>query len=271
MIKAGEVGGVLDQILARLADYMEKSLRLKQKIIGALVYPAAVITIAGGILTFILIYIIPKFEAMFKEMDLGQLPFLTEMLIGVSKMITSYWYIVIFGIFLIWAVLYFAGRTPKGRYTLDLIKLKFPIFGMIISKSSVSRFCRTLGTLIQSGVPILNALSIIKNATGNAVVAGAVENVHNSIREGDTIAEPLRHSGVFDDIVVNMIQVGEETGELDKMLIKVADNYDNEVDTLVGALMSLLEPILIIGMGGTVGFIVIALFMPLIAIMERIK
>ena len=271
MIKAGEAGGVLDQILARLADYMEKSLRLKQKIIGALVYPAAVITIAGGILTFILIYIIPKFEAMFKEMDLGQLPFLTELLIGVSKMITSYWYIVIFGIFLVWAVLYFAGRTPKGRYTLDLIKLKFPIFGMIISKSSVSRFCRTLGTLIQSGVPILNALSIIKNATGNAVVAGAVENVHNSIREGDTIAEPLRHSGVFDDIVVNMIQVGEETGELDKMLIKVADNYDNEVDTLVGALMSLLEPILIIGMGGTVGFIVIALFMPLIAIMERIK
>ena len=271
MIKAGEAGGVLDQILARLADYMEKSLRLKQKIIGALVYPAAVITIAGGILTFILIYIIPKFEAMFKEMDLGQLPFLTELLIGVSKMITSYWYIVIFGIFLVWAVLYFAGRTPKGRYTLDLIKLKFPIFGMIISKSSVSRFCRTLGTLIQSGVPILNALSIIKNATGNAVVAGAVENVHNSIREGDTIAEPLRHSGVFDDIVVNMIQVGEETSELDKMLIKVADNYDNEVDTLVGALMSLLEPILIIGMGGTVGFIVIALFMPLIAIMERIK
>jgi type IV pilus assembly protein PilC len=271
MIKAGEAGGVLDQILARLADYMEKSLRLKQKIIGALVYPAAVITIAGGILTFILIYIIPKFEAMFKEMDLGQLPFLTEMLIGVSKMITSYWYIVIFGIFLIWAVLYFAGRTPKGRYTLDLIKLKFPIFGMIISKSSVSRFCRTLGTLIQSGVPILNALSIIKNATGNAVVATAVENVHNSIREGDTIAEPLRHSGVFDDIVVNMIQVGEETGELDKMLIKVADNYDNEVDTLVGALMSLLEPVLIVGMGGTVGFIVIALFMPLIAIMERIK
>jgi type IV pilus assembly protein PilC len=271
MVKAGEAGGVLDQILSRLADYMEKSLRLKQKIIGALVYPIAVMSIAGGILAFILIYIIPKFEAMFKEMDLGQLPFLTDMLIGVSKMISTYWYLVIFAMFLLWAVVYFAGRTPKGRYTLDLIKLKIPIFGMIISKSSVSRFCRTLGTLIQSGVPILNALSIIKNATGNAVVAGAVENVHNSIREGDTIAEPLRHSGVFDDLVVNMIQVGEETGELDKMLIKVADTYDNEVDTLVGALMSLLEPILIIALGGTVGFIVIALFMPLIAIMERIR
>jgi type IV pilus assembly protein PilC len=270
MCKAGEAGGVLDQILARLADYMEKSLRLKQKIVGALVYPAAVVTIAGGILTFILVFIIPKFEAMFKEMDLGQMPFLTDLLMKISKMMTSYWYIVIFLILLLWATVYFVGRTPKGRYTIDLVKLKLPIFGMIISKSSVSRFCRTLGTLIQSGVPILNALSIIKNATGNAVVAGAIESVHNSIREGDTIAEPLRHSGVFDDLVVNMIQVGEETGELDKMLIKVADTYDSEVDTLVGALMSLLEPILIIGMGGAVGFIVIALFMPLIAIMERL-
>lgn len=261
---------MLDQILARLADYMEKSLRLKQKIIGALVYPIAVVTIAGGILTFILVFIIPKFEAMFKEMDLGTMPFLTDLLMKISKMFTSYWYIVIFLGLLLWATVYFVGRTPKGRYTIDLVKLKLPIFGMIISKSSVSRFCRTLGTLIQSGVPILNALSIIKNATGNAVVAGAIESVHNSIREGDTIAEPLKHSGVFDDLVVNMIQVGEETGELDKMLIKVADTYDNEVDTLVSALMSLLEPILIIGMGGAVGFIVIALFMPLIAIMERL-
>lgn len=270
MVRAGEAGGVLDQILARLADYMEKSLRLKQKIIGALVYPIAVVTIAGGILTFILVFIIPKFEAMFKEMDLGTMPFLTDLLMKISKMFTSYWYIVIFLGLLLWASVYFVGRTPKGRYTIDLVKLKLPIFGMIISKSSVSRFCRTLGTLIQSGVPILNALSIIKNATGNAVVAGAIESVHNSIREGDTIAEPLKHSGVFDDLVVNMIQVGEETGELDKMLIKVADTYDSEVDTLVSALMSLLEPILIIGMGGAVGFIVIALFMPLIAIMERL-
>jgi type IV pilus assembly protein PilC len=145
-----------------------------------------------------------------------------------------------------------------------------PIFGGIISKSSVSRFCRTLGTLVSSGVPILEALSIIKQATTNAVVANAVETVHNSIKEGDTIAEPLKHSGVFDDLVVNMIQVGEETGELDKMLLKVSDTYDNEVDTLVAALMSLLEPILIVTMGLVVGFIVIALFMPLITIMERL-
>ena len=268
MVKAGEAGGVLDQILSRLADYMEKSLRLKQKILGALVYPAAVVTIATGILTFILIYIIPRFEAMFREMDIGQMPFLTDLLMKFSNMVASYWYILFFLPIALWAVVHFVGQTPKGRYTIDLMRLKLPIFGSIISKSSVSRFCRTLGTLIQSGVPILSALTIIKNATGNAVVAGAVGSVHDSIREGDTIAEPLRHSGVFDDLVVNMIQVGEETGELDSMLIKVADTYDSEVDTLVGALMSLLEPVLIILMGGVVGFIVIALFMPLIHMMS---
>lgn len=271
MVKAGEAGGVLDQILSRLADYLEKSLRLKQKIIGALVYPAAVVIIAGGILTFILVFIIPKFEQMFKEMDMGGMPWLTELLMSISRMFASYWYVLGFLVMLMWAVFHFVGKTPKGRYTIDLMKLKLPIFGRIISKSSISRFCRTLGTLIQSGVPILNALSIIKNATGNSVVAGAIESVHNSIREGDTISEPLRRSGVFDDLVVNMIQVGEETGELDRMLIKVADTYDGEVDTLVGAMMSLLEPILIIGMGGAVGFIVIALFMPLIHLMSNMN
>jgi len=264
MIRAGEAGGVLDLILARLADYLEKSLRLKQKVIGALVYPAAVLTIAGGILAFILVYIIPRFEAMFREMGIA-LPFLTRLLIGLSMTVSTYWYLLFFAAFVAWSAVHFAGRTPAGRYTLDLLKLKLPVFGGIVSQSAISRFCRTLGTLLQSGVPILNALSIIKNATGNTVVAGAIESAHNSIREGDTIAEPLRHSGVFDDLVVNMIQVGEETGELDQMLIRVADNYDGEVDTLVGALMSLLEPVLIIVMGVVVGFIVVALFMPLLA------
>lgn len=270
MAKAGEAGGILDQILTKLAEYMEKTQRLKQKIIGALVYPAAVVSIAGAILALILVFIIPKFEEMFREMELGELPGPTMVLITTANTIKSFWYIVVFVPFILIAVVQMLGRTPKGRYTIDMIKLKFPIFGLIVSKEAVSRFCRTLGTLIQSGVPILNALSIIKNATGNAVVARAVENVHSSIREGDTIAEPLRHSGVFDDLVVNMIQVGEETGELDKMLMKVADTYESEVDTLVGALMSLLEPILIIGMGLTVGFIVISLFLPLLSIMEKI-
>ncbi|MBI3830431.1 MAG: type II secretion system F family protein [Planctomycetes bacterium] len=270
MIKAGEAGGILPEILLKLAEYMEKSQRLKQKIIGALVYPVAVVTIAAGILSLIMIFIIPRFEQMFHEMGMGAMPLPTQILMGVANTIADYWYILIFTPLFAWGAVHYIGKTPKGRYTIDLIKLKFPIFGSIVSKSAVSRFCRTLGTLLQSGVPILSALAIIKNATGNAVVAGAVDRVHNSIREGDTIAEPLKHSGVFDELVVNMIAVGEETGELDKMLIKVADTYDGQVDLLVGALMSLLEPVLIIGMGITVGFIVISLFLPLIIFMQNL-
>jgi len=271
MIRAGEAGGVLSEILSKLADYREKAQRLQQKIIGALVYPAAVITIAAGILTFIMIFIIPKFETMFKEMDIeGGLPLPTQILITMANTLVQFWYILMFTPLLAIVAYRFINKTPPGRLLIDKIKLKLPVFGMIISKSSISRFCRTLGTLVNSGVPILDALAIIKNATGNQVIANAIDQVYNSIKEGDTIAEPLRHSGVFDDLVVNMIQVGEETGELDKMLIKVADTYDGEIDTLVGALMSLLEPILIIGMGGTVGFIVISLFLPLISLMEKI-
>ncbi len=272
MVKAGEAGGVLDTILNRLADYMEKEQRLKSKIIGAMVYPAAVITIAAGILALIMIYIIPKFQDMFKEMNIpGGLPAPTKLLLAIATTMKDFWYLIIFLPVIILALIKIVGMSPRGRYIIDLIKLKAPVFGLIISKSSISRFCRTLGTLLQSGVPIIDALGIIKNTTGNAVVTKAVEGVHSSIREGDTIADPLRHSGVFDDLVVNMIQVGEETGEVDKMLIKIADTYDSEVDALVGGLMSLLEPILIVGLGVTVGFIVISLFLPLITIMEKLK
>ncbi len=269
MIRAGEAGGVLDEILSRLADYREKSQRLTQKIVGALVYPIAVISIAGLILVFIMLFIIPEFKKMFDEMHIP-LPLPTQVLIVTADIVRDFWYILVFAPVMIWGAGKLIVRAPAGRLMVDRLKLKIPIFGMIISKSSIARFCQTLGTLTQSGVPILDALSIIKNATGNQVIANAVETVHNSIKEGDSIAEPLKHSGVFDDLVVNMIQVGEETGELDKMLMKVAETYSNEVDTLVGALMSLLEPVLIIGMGGTVGFIVIALFMPLIELMKSL-
>lgn len=270
MIRAGEAGGVLDLILSRLADYREKAQRLQQKIAGAMIYPAAVISIAGCILGFIMVFIIPRFQVMFEEMNLGPMPVLTQLLLFTASTMTQFWYVLIFVPPLLWTAVNYAGQTGPGRLFLDKLKLKLPIFGIIISKSAISRFCRTLGTLIQSGVPILEALSIIKNATGNQVVANAIEQVHTSIKEGDTIAEPLRYSGVFDDLVVNMIQVGEETGELDKMLIKVADTYDSEVDTLVGAMMSLLEPFMIVAMGGAVGFIVIGLFMPLIRMMEQL-
>jgi type IV pilus assembly protein PilC len=218
-----------------------------------------------------MIWIIPVFEKMFVELAGGKdLPALTRLLLGIANTMRDFWYLIVLTPILIVVGIRLFGKTPKGRYYIDLFKLKMPVFGVVISKSSISRFCRTLGTLVQSGVPILDALAIIRHATGNAVVANAVENVHNAIREGDTIADPLRNSGVFDDIVVNMIQVGEETGELDKMLIKIADNYDSEVDTVIGALMSLLEPVLIVFMGVTVGFIVISLFLPLIDIMQTL-
>jgi len=271
MVKAGEAGGVLDTILTRLADFREKSQKLRRQVIGALIYPTAVITIAVIILAVIIAVVIPQFEKMFADLgQAGKLPAITQLLITITNILQDFWFLVPGLPFGIWLVYRLVSMNPRGRYMIDKVKLHIPVFGIVTRKSAISRFARTLGTLISSGVPILEALSIIKGTTGNAVVANAVGEVHSSIREGDTIAEPLRHSGVFDDIVVNMIDVGEETGELDKMLIKVADNYDNEVDALVSGLMSLLEPFLIIGMGLTVGFIVIALFLPLIGLMQTI-
>ena len=269
MVRAGEAGGVLDAILERLAAFMEKSQRLKKQVISALIYPAAVITVASGILVGIMIYIIPKFEDMFRDMKM-KLPGLTEMLITFSKGLQEYWYLIpaVPGGF--WLLLKIITSNRTGRYALDFIKLKMPLFGIIISKSTVSRFCRTLGTLIASGVPILEALSIVKAASGNAVFEQAIGRVHDSIREGENIVGPLAQAKVVDNMVLNMIDVGEETGELDKMLIKVADTYDEDVDALVSGLMSLIEPLLIVFMGGAVGFIVVALFLPLITLMQNI-
>ncbi len=270
LVKAGESAGALDVILRRLAEFREKAERLKKKVIGALVYPAAVMTIAGAILTFIMVFIVPKFEQIFKELGV-QLPGVTIALIDFSNFIGSWW-----GASLLVAlVLFIIGvkmlrQTEKGGNFIDRVLMKTPVFGNIIKKSSVARFTRTLGTLVTSGVGFLDALDITKSATPNIVVRNAIQAVRDSVKEGETINEPLRRSGVFDDIVVNMIKVGEETGELDKMLIKIADNYDEEVDSAVAAMMSLLEPLLIVFMGGAVGFIVIALFMPLIKLIEQL-
>jgi len=268
-VRAGEAGGVLDVILNRLAGFMEKSQKLKKKVKGAMIYPVAVISVAGVILIFIMSYVVPSFEAMFK--DLGQgLPAPTQLLLSTSKTIRQFWYLIPGIPLSLWGIFTAITRSVKGRKAIDGFKLKMPIFGNIINKSSISRFCRTLGTLIASGVPILEALRIVKDAIGNVVIAGAIEEVHGSIREGETIADPLRASGAFDELIVNMIDVGEETGELDKMLIKIADNYENDVDILVEGLSSLLEPLIIVTLGGAVGFIVIALFLPLIKIIESV-
>lgn len=268
MIKAGEAGGILDLILSRLSDFMEKAEKLKKQVLGALIYPVVVTVVAVGILMAIMIFIIPKFEKMFNDMN-TELPMATQVLQGVSKfLIGGGWIIVIMIPIGGMMGVKFIKKTDAGKLMIDKFLLRLPIFGPIIKMSTISRFCRTLGTLQQSGVPLLEALSIVKEATGNAVVEKAISAVHDSIREGDTIAEPLELSGLFDPIVVNMVEVGEETGELDKMLVKVADNYDSDVETLIEGIMSAFEPILIVGMGATVGGIVIALFMPMISLMD---
>ena len=270
MVRAGEAGGVLDVILNRLAGFMEKSQRLKKKIKGAMIYPIAVVCVAVAILSVIMIFVVPSFEAMFA--DLGKnLPAMTQLLLDFSNSLKVYWWGYLGIPFLVLVTWRGLLMTEKGKDYVDAAKLSFPGFGIIVKKASVSRFCRTLGTLISSGVPILEALKIVKDAIGNRVIQNAIEQVHGSIREGETIAEPLRISGVFDELVVNMIDVGEETGELDKMLVKISDNFENDVDVAVESLSSLIEPVLIIGMGLVVGFIVIALFLPLISIIQNIQ
>ena len=268
MVKAGEAGGVLDTILNRLADFREKAQKLKKQVVAALIYPAAVIVVMVSILSVIMIKIVPQFQAMFEEMDLP-LPGLTQLLIFISMTLKSYWYLLPGVPFGLYAFHKIVSTSKPGRWLMDKGQLKLPLFGSIISKSTLSRFCRTLGTLIASGVPILDALAIVRDATGNVVIAGAIQKVHESIREGENIAGPLAQSKVVDSMVVNMIDVGEETGELDKMLIKIADTFDDDIDALVTGMMSLIEPLLIVFMGLAVGFIVISLFLPLISLMEK--
>ncbi len=269
IVKAGEIGGALDIILQRLADFREKTERLVRKIISAMIYPTVVTVVAISILIGLMIFIIPNFAKIFEELNL-ELPTPTRMLIIFSTILKTQWMFipaVPFGAFILYKIL---GKIKKTRLIIDKTKFKLPIFGAIINKSTVSRFSRTLATLISSGVPILDALTNVKDATGNAAMAQAIQNIHDSIRGGESIAKPLRASKICDEMVVNMVEVGEETGELDKMLTKVADNYDDEVDRAVEAMVSLIEPIMIVFLGGSVGFIVIAMFVPLIKLMQGI-
>src|SRR4051812_4067370 len=271
MIAAGEAGGVLDLILAPLADFMEKAARLKKKVIGAMIYPAVVISIAVGIVSMIMIVVIPKFEDIFKDFKLD-LPTPTKILLGTSRWFANDygWAYLLAAPFVIAGLIKLIKLSEGGRYGIDVVKLKVPILGAILSKTAVARFTRTLGTLISAGVPILDAINITKETSGNEVYARALVKVHDAIREGESMADPLRATKVCDAIVVNMIDVGEETGDLDKMLLKVADNYDSDVDVLVASLISILEPVMVVILGVIVGFIVIALFMPMITLIEGI-
>jgi type IV pilus assembly protein PilC len=274
MIAAGETGGVLDVICQRLAEFMEKAQRLKRKVVGAMIYPTVVIAFAGGIVTGIMIVVVPKFKEIFEDFD-TKLPAVTTMLIDFSSWVVGGtppgWAVMVFSPVALVVFFKLVRQSKGGRYVSDVVFMKVPIMGSIISKTGVARFTRTLGTLINAGVPILEAINITKETSGNEVLARALEGVHDSIREGDTFAGPLRSAKVVDGIVTNMIEVGEETGDLDKMLIKVADNYDDEVETLVGSLVSLLEPIMVVVLGGIVGFIVIALFLPMVTLIQSVS
>jgi type IV pilus assembly protein PilC len=270
MIAAGEVGGVLDIILMRLADFLEKAERLKKNVKKAMVYPVVVMVIAGSIVLFLMLKIIPVFSTVLMDMSDGAstLPALTQTLMNISSWLLgrkgfNALMVVLFPFGVI-AVLKFIRQFRIGRLILDVIKLKTPIIGQLSYKISVARWTRTLGTLISAGVPILEALNITRDTAGNEVYARTLNKVHHAIRQGDTFANPLRQSKTVDSMVVNMIDVGEETGDMDKMLEKIANNYDEETDVLVGSLMSLLEPIMVVLLGLIVGTIVIAMFLPMV-------
>jgi type IV pilus assembly protein PilC len=268
MINAGEAGGVLDLILARLADFMEKAAKLKKKVIGAMIYPTVVITIAVAIVSMIMIFVIPKFEQIFKDFGV-KLPPVTQLLLDISRWFANWGWAYVLATPIVLSLVWKLIRTSDGgKYATDAVKLKIPILGSILGKSAIGRFTRTLGTLISAGVPILDAINITKETCGNEVYGRALSKVHDAIREGESMADPLRATKTCDAIVINMIDVGEETGDLDKMLIKIADNYDNDVDVLVGSLISILEPVMVVILGVIVGFIVIALFMPMITLIQ---
>ena len=275
MVKAGELGGVLELVLARLADYSEKANKLKNKIVSAMVYPVIVMFIAVAILLFLMLFIVPKFKEMFAEAGSDQLPLISQVVFGFSEFCLSaplllpnaVWGIILVGFFVFLFNLW--GRTKGGRQIIDAFKLRMPVFGDIQRKSAIARFTRTLGTLVTSGVPILQALHITRETAGNVVVSAAIDKVHESVKEGESIVSPMSSSSVFPSMVISMVDVGEETGQLPEMLLKVADVYDDEVDSAVTALTSILEPIMIVILALVVGSVVFALFMPLIKIIQN--
>ncbi|HYR23250.1 MAG TPA: type II secretion system F family protein [Chthoniobacterales bacterium] len=272
MVKAGEVGGVLELVLTRLAEFQEKAAKIRNKVAAAMVYPLIVMTMAVTIMGFLLVFIVPKFEAIFHDM-LGDrpLPVITTFVITVSRFVQGHWLVILALIFAAGAGYKFANRTPRGKSTIDGVKLRFPLFGDIIRKTAISRFARTLGTLVTSGVPILQALNITRETAGNMVIARAIGQVHESVKEGESIVQPLEASAAFPPMVVSMIDVGEETGQLPEMLLKIADVYDDEVDNSVAAMTAALEPIMIVFLALVVGTIVIALFLPLISIIQGLQ
>ena len=270
MVAAGEAGGILDTILMRLATFMEKNDALVRKVKGAMIYPGVIMSVAGGAILILLLFVIPVFQSMFESVGLT-LPLPTRIVVGMSKFLTGYWYMVggaIAGLFYGIKTWY---KTPDGKLRLDRLMLQMPILGDVLRKSAVSRFTRTLGTLISSGVSILDGLEITAKTAGNRVISDAIMASRTSIAGGDTISAPLARSNVFPPMVISMIAVGEQTGGLDEMLSKIADFYDEEVDTAVSNLLSLLEPVMIVFLGVVVGGMVVAMYLPIFDMINTVQ
>ncbi|MDD6337029.1 MAG: type II secretion system F family protein [Lentisphaeria bacterium] len=271
MIRAGEAAGKLELILTRLAGFREKAAKIAGKVKSAMVYPAIVLTIAIGITIFLMIFIVPKFEVMFTEMlDGAKLPVITQVVMNISSWLQHNIVIAIILVVIIVIAMKFILKTEKGRFYFDKGIYTAPVIGLLISRNAISKFSRTLGTLMGSGVPVLNALQIVRDTAGNELVSKAVQQVHDAVKEGEPMAPPLSATKIFPDMVISMIEVGEETGKLPDMLEKIADTYDEEVDNAVSALTSMIEPLMIVFLAVIVGGIVIALFSPLITIIQTL-
>ncbi|MEP6756336.1 MAG: type II secretion system F family protein [Chthonomonadales bacterium] len=270
LIRAGEVGGVLEEALQRLSHFLEKDMELKRKVKAALTYPCIVVVVAVGIVVGLCTFIVPKFIDLFKDLGVKELPWMTQVLVDFSDFLKNKWYIGIMMIFIGYIAIKYFGTTRIGRRVIDRIKLKVPVFGKLHHKIALARFSRTLGTLLVSGVPILQALETVAGTVGNTIISEAVMEARARIREGDRIKDPLEKSRMFPPMVVHMISIGEESGALDQMLTKIADFYEQEVDATLQSLTAAIEPVLIVFLGVCVGFIVIAMFMPLIQVIQNL-
>ena len=265
MVRAGEVGGLLDEILKRLAELLEKQARLRDRVRSALMYPAFVMVAAVGILVVLMAFVVPTFMGMFAEMG-SELPLITRLLVATCTLVRRWWWIVLAALIGLGALLRAWLATPSGRRLLDRSVLRAPLFGSLVERLLISRFARTLGTLVASGVPILSALDTVRGTVTNVIIDQALQDVEQSLKGGESLARPMELSGVFPPLVTRMVALGEETGQLDRMLMQVADSYDEEVEVQLAGLTQLLEPLLIVFVGGIVGFIVVAMFLPLMSL-----
>ena len=272
MVKAGEAGGVLEVVLGRLAEFAEKSEKIKNKVKGAMIYPVVVLFAAVGITGFLLVAVIPKFKQVFNDMLGGQsLPAITEAVIQASEWVQHNGLTIVVGVVAFMVIKKMIGKTEKGAYLYDVLSLKMPVTGTLVQRTAVSRVTRTLGTLLSSGVPILQSLVIVRDTTGNRVVSKALQDVHDAVKEGEGMTGPLSQCKVFPPMVVSMVEVGEETGALADMLTRIANTYDDEVDNAVAGMTAAIEPALIIVLAGVVGTIVIAMFLPMIKIISAVS